>query len=106
MPRREQTISERFGEVLRIARKSKNTSQENLAEWAEIDRTYASMIERGKRNPTLEIANRHAEAIEIKLSELNQEGGELDSSSVRLHSSRRCAAKSFKRFLSASPHSL
>jgi transcriptional regulator with XRE-family HTH domain len=28
------------------------------------------MIERGKRNPTLEIANRLAEALDVKLSEL------------------------------------
>lgn len=70
MPRREQTISERFGEVVRHTREGQSTSQEKLAEWAEIDRTYVSMIERGKRNPTLEIANRLAEALEVKLSEL------------------------------------
>lgn len=70
MPRREQTISERFGEVVRRAREGQSTSQEKLAESAEIDRTYVSMIERGKRNPTLEIANRLAEALEVKLSEL------------------------------------
>lgn len=70
MPRREQTISERFGDVLRRVRESQSTSQEKLAESAEIDRTYVSMIERGKRNPTLEIANRLAEALGVKLSEL------------------------------------
>lgn len=70
MPRREQTISERFGEVVRRVRESQSTSQEKLAEWAEIDRTYVSMIERGKRNPTLEIANRLAEALDVRLSEL------------------------------------
>ena len=70
MPRREQTVSERFGEVVRRVRESKSTSQEKLAEWAEIDRTYVSMIERGKRNPTLEVADRLAEALGVRLSEL------------------------------------
>jgi DNA-binding XRE family transcriptional regulator len=56
--------------VVRRVRENQSASQEKLAEWAEIDRTYVSMIERGKRNPTLEIANRLAVALDVKLSEL------------------------------------
>jgi len=40
------------------------------------------MIERGKRNPTLEIANRLAEALEIKLSELIRRAEKLESDTV------------------------
>ena len=37
---------------------------------AEIDRTYVSMIERGKRQPTLEVAGRIANALSMRLSEV------------------------------------
>jgi transcriptional regulator with XRE-family HTH domain len=65
-----QTISEKFGQVIKAAREQQNISQEKLAELAEIDRTYVSMIERGKRHPTLEVANRIAHALSMRLSEV------------------------------------
>jgi transcriptional regulator with XRE-family HTH domain len=65
---KEQTISERFGQVIKAVRERQGMSQEKLAELAEIDRTYVSMIERGKRHPTLEVASRIAEALEMRLS--------------------------------------
>ena len=65
-----QTISERFGQVVRAARERQGVSQEKLAELAEIDRTYVSMIERGKRQPTLEVASRIAVALSMRLSEV------------------------------------
>ena len=68
--KREQNISEKFGQVMRLAREDQGTSQEKLAELAEIDRTYVSMIERGKRHPTLEVANRIAQALNVRLSEM------------------------------------
>jgi transcriptional regulator with XRE-family HTH domain len=64
------TISERFGQVVRAARERQGVSQEKLAELAEIDRTYVSMIERGKRQPTLEVASRIAIALSMRLSEV------------------------------------
>jgi transcriptional regulator with XRE-family HTH domain len=68
--KREQTISERFGQVIKAVRERQGISQEKLAELAEIDRTYVSMIERGKRHPTLEVAGRIADALSMKLSEV------------------------------------
>jgi len=65
---KEQTISERFGQVIKAVRERQGISQEKLAELAEIDRTYVSMIERGKRHPTLEVADRIATALEMRLS--------------------------------------
>lgn len=65
-----QNISERFGQVVRLVRERQDISQEKLAELAEIDRTYVSMIERGKRHPTLIVANRIAQALSMRLSEL------------------------------------
>lgn len=64
------TISEKFGRVVKSARLNIGISQEKLAELANIDRTYVSMIERGKRQLTLEVANRIAIALSTKLSEL------------------------------------
>ena len=68
--RKAQTISERFGQVVRYVREKQGTSQEKLAELAEIDRTYVSMIERGKRHPTLEVSKRIADALSVRLSDL------------------------------------
>lgn len=42
-----------FGIVLRRLRSDKDISQEDLAFRSNLDRTYISMIERGKRNPTI-----------------------------------------------------
>ena len=67
---KKQTISEQFGRVVKAARERRTMSQERLAELAEVDRTYVSMIERGKRHLTLEVAKRIADALETKLSVL------------------------------------
>ena len=67
---KEQTISERFGQVVKSVRERQGMSQEKLAELAEIDRTYVSMIERGKKHPTLEVASRIADALNMRLSEI------------------------------------
>ncbi len=42
-----------FGERVRAARNAVNWSQEQLAEYAGMDRTTVSKIERGVANPTL-----------------------------------------------------
>ena len=41
---------------LRSIRKEKNLTQENLSKMVNIHRTYYSMIENGKRNPSLQVA--------------------------------------------------
>jgi len=42
-----------FGKKLRLIREKADISQEALAELADLDRTYISGIERGKRNVSL-----------------------------------------------------
>jgi transcriptional regulator with XRE-family HTH domain len=59
-----------FGESLKNYRKERNISQEELAFKAELDRTYISGLECGKRNPTLKILVRIANALNMKPSEL------------------------------------
>ncbi|MGE5606807.1 MAG: helix-turn-helix domain-containing protein [Bacteroidota bacterium] len=42
-----------FGDTLKQFRKKKSWSQEELADYSGLDRTYISLLERGLRNPTL-----------------------------------------------------
>lgn len=58
-------IRKRVGLNVRHIRESLNLSQEELAFRAEIDRTYVSGIERGKRNPTVVVLERLAEALDV-----------------------------------------
>jgi transcriptional regulator with XRE-family HTH domain len=59
-----------FGEQLRKFRKDRNISQEELAFKSELDRTYISGLECGKRNPTLKILVKLAISLNISPSEL------------------------------------
>lgn len=47
------TPQEAFGQVLKQARKKNGISQEKLALNSDLDRTFISLIERGKRQPSL-----------------------------------------------------
>lgn len=60
------------GGNVRRYRKEAQMTQEQLAEKAEIDFTYVSGIERGKRNPSLIVMARIADALDIELVELIQ----------------------------------
>lgn len=68
-----------FGESVRKFRKMVGLSQEELADRAEIHRTYIGGIERGERNPTLLMIYRLADALGILPSKLLEH--ETDSSS-------------------------
>ena len=59
-----------FGESLKNYRKERNISQEEFAFRAKLDRTYISGLECGKRNPTLKILVRLANALNMQPSEL------------------------------------
>lgn len=45
-------------------------SQEAFAHKAGLDRTYVSGVERGRRNPTLEVLYRLADALEVEVRDL------------------------------------
>jgi transcriptional regulator with XRE-family HTH domain len=59
-----------FGDQLKNFRKERGISQEDLAFRAELDRTYISGLECGKRNPTLKILVKLAVSLNMKPSEL------------------------------------
>lgn len=63
-------ISIQFGKRVKELRTSKGFSQEKLAEISELDRTYIPSIESGKRNVSLIVAKKIANAFSISLSDL------------------------------------
>ncbi|WP_221765550.1 helix-turn-helix domain-containing protein [Methyloradius palustris] len=63
-------LSIRFGLRIKELRKSKGLSQEDFADLCELDRTYISGIERGKRNPSLNALEILAKALNISIGEL------------------------------------
>jgi transcriptional regulator with XRE-family HTH domain len=60
----------RFGRNMRRLRKAQGMSQEGFALKFDIDRTYVSGIERGKRNPTITVAQRLADALDVPIADL------------------------------------
>jgi transcriptional regulator with XRE-family HTH domain len=64
-----QDIKAAFGDKLRSLRTSKGFSQEKLAEFADLDRTYISGVERGIRNISLVNICCLALALKIKIPE-------------------------------------
>lgn len=58
-------IQELVGSNVRAVRESKGWSQDQLAEESGLHRTYLSGIERGVRNPTIEIVARIAVALDV-----------------------------------------
>jgi len=59
-----------IGERIRMLRKEKDISQEDLADRAEINRSYLSVIENGKSSPTLDVAERLAKGLGVETTEL------------------------------------
>ena len=60
----------RFGKRVREERTKKGLSQEQLAELADVHRTYIGMVERGEKNITLGNIERIAKALKMSVSEL------------------------------------
>jgi len=63
-------LSQHLGERVRTLRKRKDWSLEELAERAKMHVTYLSSVERGYRNPTLNVLAAVAAALEVSLSSL------------------------------------
>ena len=63
-------VLQRFGNRLREKRAALGLSQEKFADKAQLDRTYVSGIERGKRNVALRNIEALAKALGISIAEL------------------------------------
>lgn len=57
-----------FGRNIRRLREANGLSQEQLADLANVHRTYLSGVETGSRNPTLEVVERLAKALDVDAS--------------------------------------
>jgi transcriptional regulator with XRE-family HTH domain len=61
---------ESFGRVLRVTRKARGMTQEQLALSAGVERNFVSLIERGVNQPTIRVLFRLAAALGLPASEL------------------------------------
>lgn len=59
-----------FGKRVRELRKERGLSQVELAAKVGIDRSYMGFLERGERNPSLEVIAKIAEALNVTPDEL------------------------------------
>ena len=63
-------IREKFGKRVRDCRLELGISQEELAHDADSNRTYISDVERGTRNPSIEVVERIAKALQVTMGSL------------------------------------
>ena len=73
MTRIEQTIVT-FGSNVQLARQALGISQEELAFRAGLHRTYIGMVERSERSISLQNAKKIADALNVKLDTLLENG--------------------------------
>jgi transcriptional regulator with XRE-family HTH domain len=65
-----QKIAGKIALNVKALRKSRGITQEEFADFAEIDRTYASQIERAIANPSLSVLCKVADVFDVDLKEL------------------------------------
>ena len=63
-------IKEQFGKRIKFLRNQIGISQEELADRAEIDRTYITSVECGKRNISIVNVEKLSKALNVSLSKL------------------------------------
>ena len=63
-------IKQKIGKKIKELRIKEGYSQEELASYAKLHRTYISDIERGERNVSIENIEKIAKALKIELNEL------------------------------------
>lgn len=68
-----ETILKVFGRNVQKYRKQMNISQEKLAEYAGLHRTYIGMIERAEKNITLLNIEKIAKALKVNIKNLLEE---------------------------------
>ncbi len=64
------TIEEAFGQIIRGLRKQRKLSQEKLAFESELDRSFISHLERGRKQPSLLTIFQLARSLKIPPSKL------------------------------------
>ena len=72
-------LSDAFALVLQRHRAAKKMSKEGLAQRAGLHQTYVGLIERGLRNPSLDVANSIAVALGVPLSQMIADAEKLNN---------------------------
>jgi transcriptional regulator with XRE-family HTH domain len=65
-------VRARVGLNVQQARRERGLSQEELADRAGVHQTYLSGVERGRRNPTVTVLQKIAEALGLDIADLVQ----------------------------------
>ena len=63
-------IKKKFGKKVKLLRVEKGWSQEKLALTADLDRTYIPSIEAGRRNVSIVVIEKIANALNVEIIEL------------------------------------
>ena len=63
-------LARTFGTNVRRRRKERGLSQEALADAVKLAPTYVGQLERGERNPTLDVVERFARVLKVDALEL------------------------------------
>lgn len=90
-------ILRQVGENLRRLRRLHDLSQEAVALEAEVARSYMSALERGKRNPTLQLLERLAWALDTTVIDLISPPEEEKRTAQRTAKPKRKSAKPGRR---------
>jgi transcriptional regulator with XRE-family HTH domain len=72
------TLQQKFGKMIRARRTKLGLGQEALADKATLHRTHVSLLERGKRMPSLEVIRKLAAALETTMASLMKELEAMD----------------------------
>ena len=78
MENHEQELLNQLAQKIKTQRNNLNISQEKLAEKCNFDRTYISLLERAKRNPSYLSLMKLCIGLEIELIELLKEDSKND----------------------------
>jgi transcriptional regulator with XRE-family HTH domain len=70
MKNKDETLLHELAQKIKKRRNELNISQEKLAEKCDFDRTYISLLERAKRNPSYLSLVKLCNGLEIELNEL------------------------------------
>ncbi|MHA7964334.1 helix-turn-helix domain-containing protein [Paenibacillus sp. CAU 1782] len=82
-------IGVKIGDNIRALRKSSGLSQEQLALRADINASYMGQVERGEKNPTIDVLSKIASALGTPLEKLVQ----IDEHTEQSEASNRVSEK-------------
>ena len=66
----EMDIQKKLGHNIKSIRQNQNISQEKLAHLSDLDRTYISSIEKGRRNISIVVLFKIAKALDVSIYEI------------------------------------